>query len=100
MFLLSQPTSPLVCGNNIIGHVNSHVYLGIYLDAEVSMNFFATQNGGFLLDNHSCTQKATDDFQNKALRIICGFRFNNSTGIEILHNMSGLLVPHRLVMWI
>ena len=56
MFLLSQPTIPLVCGNNIIGHIHSHVYLGIYLDAEVSMNFFATHYAGFLLDKYSCTQ--------------------------------------------
>ena len=32
-----------MCGNSIIGHVNSYVYLGIYLDAESikSMALFA-----------------------------------------------------------
>ena len=40
------------------------------------------------------TQKARDDLQklqNKALRIIHKYKLINSPGIEVLHNMSGLL---------
>ena len=33
---------PLICGNDIIGHVNSYVYLGIFLDAGMSMIQYAT----------------------------------------------------------
>ena len=36
------PRSSLKCGNNIIGHVESYVYLGINLDAEMSLNLFAS----------------------------------------------------------
>ena len=36
------PRCPLMCGANIIGHVNSYVYLGITLDAAMSMNLYAT----------------------------------------------------------
>ena len=46
----------------------------------------------FLLD--SCTQKARDDLQtlqNKALRIIHGFKLINAPELEALHNMSCLL---------
>ena len=48
--------------------------------------------GGFLLD--SCTQKLRDDLQklqNKALRIIHGFKLVNAPGIENLHNMSNII---------
>ena len=120
---------PLICGNDIIGHVYSYVYLGIFLDAGMSMIQYATHlynrvqiklftlskirkfidksvatiiykqtilpifdYGGFLLD--SSTQKTIDDLQklqNKALRIINGFKLQNSPGIEALHNMTGVL---------
>ena len=42
----------------------------------------------------SCSQKLRDDLQklqNKALRIIHGFRLNNSSGLNDLHNRSSLL---------
>ena len=48
--------------------------------------------GSFLLD--SCTQKSRDDLQklqNKALRMIHGFKLLNAPNTEILHNMSNLL---------
>ena len=48
--------------------------------------------GGFLID--SCSQELRDDLQklqNKALRIIHGFRLNNSPGLNDLHNRSCLL---------
>ena len=32
---------PLKCGSNTIEHVNSYVYLGIILDAGMSLNLFA-----------------------------------------------------------
>ena len=120
---------PLKWGNNTIQHVNSYVYLGILLDADMSLNLFAqhlynrvqikvftlskikklidnsTANiiykqtilpildyGGFLID--SCTQKSIDDLQklqNKALRIVHGFKLLNAPNIEALHNMSSLL---------
>ena len=37
-----MPRSPLTCGNTIIEQVHSYVYLGISLDAEMSMKIFAT----------------------------------------------------------
>ena len=30
------------CGNDIIGHVDSYVYLGIHLDAGMSLNLYAS----------------------------------------------------------
>ena len=124
-----MPRCPLKCGNNTIGHVDSYIYLGIHLDAGMSLSLFAshlynriqvkmftfskirkfidksTANiiykqtilpildyGGFLLD--SCTQKLRDDLQklqNKALRIIHGFKLVNAPGIENLHNMSNII---------
>ena len=118
-----------MCGGNVIEHVYSYVYLGIVLDAEMSLNSFTshlynriqiklftliiilrfidrnTANtiykqtilpifdyGGFLID--SCTQKLRDDLQklqNKALRIIHGYRLDNSPSVKDLHNRSGLL---------
>ena len=36
------PQCPLQCGNSMIGHVNSYVYLGIYLDAGMSLAMFAS----------------------------------------------------------
>ena len=36
------PSHPLKCGNNTIGHVDSYVYLGVNLDAEMSLRLFAT----------------------------------------------------------
>ena len=33
--------SSLTCGNDTICHVNSYVYLGIYLDAEMSLGLYA-----------------------------------------------------------
>ena len=37
-----MPRRPLFCSNYLIGHVYSYVYLGIYLDAEMPMDLFAT----------------------------------------------------------
>ena len=123
------PRAVLYCGDNVIEHVHSYVYLGIILDAEMSLSSFVTHlynriqvklftlmkirkfidkhtanviykqtilpifdYGGFLID--SCTQKQRDDLQklqNKALRIIHGFKLNNSPSIKDLHNMSSIL---------
>ena len=123
------PKSPLLCGGKVIEHVYSYVYLGIILDAEMSLSSFATHlynriqvklftlikirkfidkntantiykqtilpifdYGGFLLD--SCTQKLRDDLQklqNKALRIVYGYRLENSPNVKDLHNRSGIL---------
>ena len=37
-----MPRCPLKCGNNMIGHVDSYVYLGINLDAGMSLSLFAS----------------------------------------------------------
>ena len=37
-----MPRCPLKCWNNTIGHVDSYVYVGINLDAGMSLNLFAS----------------------------------------------------------
>ena len=123
------PRSPLECGGNIIEQVCLYVYLGVIMDAEMSMSPFTSHlynriqvklftlmkirkfidkntadiiykqtilpifdYGGFLID--SCTKKSRDDLQklqNKALRIVHGFKLINSPGVKDLHNRSCLL---------